>query len=125
MAYGVREVRGLSAMLRATDAAGRETKKLARDEVRKAAEPIRDEARRLFMGVHPKSALRYGVSVRKVGTVAIEQRLRRTTGKRPDFGGLQMKRALVPALDNKGDEATERLDDALERICDHWAQRGF
>lgn len=115
-------VEGLAQLLRATDAAGKETKKLVRDELRKAAVPVRDEAARKFEEFSPRSASRYGISVRKVGTVSVEQRLRRTTGARPDFGSLQMRKALVPALDDKSDEVLDALDEALDRLADRWGR---
>ena len=117
-------VEGLRQLLRATDAADKETKKFVRTELRKVAEPVRDEAQSLFQDVSAKSAARYGISVRKVGTVSVEQRLRRTTGKRPDFGSLQMRTALGPALDSKADEVVEKFDEALERIGNRWGAGG-
>lgn len=114
-------VKGLRSLLRATDAAGKDTKKLVRDELRKAAEPVRAEATRLFAPVDARSAAKYGISVRRVGTVAVEQRLRRTTGQHPEFGSLQMRRALLPALETKQDEVVAHLEDALERLAQRWA----
>lgn len=113
-------VKGLRSLLRATDAAGKETKRLVRDELRKTAEPVRDEARRLFSPIDAGSAASYGISVRKVGTVSVEQRKRRTTGQHPEFGALQMREALLPALASKGDEVVAELDAALERLARKW-----
>lgn len=117
-------VEGLRGLLRATDQAGKDTKKLVRSEIRKVAEPVRDEARNLFDEYSSKSASRYGISVRKVGTVSVEQRLRRTTGQRPDFGRLQMRKALVPALNEKADEVVEKFDELLNRLGDNWGRGG-
>lgn len=118
-AYSVR-VNGLRSLLRATDAAGKDTKKLVRDELRRAAEPVRAEAERLFFPVDAGSAMRYGISVRRAGTVTVEQRKRRTTGQHPEFGSLQMRRALIPALEAKQDEVVAELDRALERLARRW-----
>jgi hypothetical protein len=41
--------------------------------------------------------------------VFIGQRLRKTTGLRPDYGDLQMRKALIPAR-------TEKLDDAADIV---------
>lgn len=106
--------------MRATDAAGKETKRLVRDELRKAAEPVREEAARRFAPIDVRSAARYGISVRRVGTVAVEQRLRRTTGHHPEFGALQMRRALLPALESNEDKVVAHLDEALERLARKW-----
>lgn len=116
-------VEGLRELIRAADNAGKETKKLVRGELRKAAEPVRDEARRLFAPVDAKSASRYGISVRRSGIVSVEQRLRKTTGLHPEFGALQMRTALEPALDSKADEVGERMEAAVDRIGDGFAGR--
>lgn len=121
---GTVRVEGLRQLLRATDAADKATKKLVRSELRKVAVPVRDEARRLFASTDSKSASRFGISVRKVGTVSVEQRLRRTSGLRPDFGRLQMRKALVPALEGKADEVIVLFDKALERLSDDWGRGG-
>lgn len=113
-------VEGLRSLLRATDKAEKQTKKLVRDELRRAAEPVRDEARRLLAPVDSRSASRIGISVRKVGLVSVEQRLRRTTGKHPQFGSLQMRKAFVPALGSRSDVVVGRLEEALDRLADEW-----
>lgn len=118
---GTVRVEGLRELLRATDQAGKETKKLVRGELRKAAEPVRAEAARLFAPIDGKSASRYGISVRKVGTVSVEQRLRRTTGQHPEFGSLQMREALEPALESNTDKVVASLDATLARLTNEWA----
>lgn len=111
-------------LLRATDRAGKETKKLVRDELRKSARPVLDDARRRLAPIDGRSAARLGISVRKVGTVAVEQRLRRTSGLRPDFGRLQMGRVLIPALEDNTDAVVASLDATLERLTDEWGRGG-
>lgn len=116
-------VKGLRSLLRATDAAGKETKKLVRDELRQAAEPVRAEAAARFAGIDARTAASYGISVRRVGTVTVEQRKRTVTGQRGDYGALQMRRALIPALESNTEEVVERLDQALERLAQRWERR--
>ena len=98
-------VTGLRELLRVTDQLPKDVKKGVRDELRKVAVPIRDEAQSRFLATidaNPKKS-RYGISVRKVGTVAVEQRVKSTTSranpalKRPQFVELQFQRALDPA----------------------------
>ena len=43
--------------------------------------------------------------------VAVGQRLRKVTGKRPDWGGRMMEFGLVPARDEKMDEAATILEE--------------
>lgn len=92
-----------------------------RSELREAGNIVRDDARPRFSGVSAKSAAGYRTVVRARG-VAVEQRLGRTTGKRPDFGAKQMSEALVPALDAKAGDVENRLDLMLGRLA---GENGF
>lgn len=83
--------------------------------LRAAAEPVRQEAQALFQAVDPASAAGYKVRVRARG-VAVEQSKKRTTGLHPEFGTLQLERALIPALEAKAGEIVHGLDEALDRL---------
>lgn len=112
------QVKGLREFLRATDAAGKETKKMVRDRLRKVAEPVLKDARVKLSAYDARSASRLGISVRRTGMVAVEQRLRRTTGAHPQFGALQMAEALMPALDENTDDVVQEFEKALDDIAD-------
>lgn len=86
-----------------------------RSELREAGDIVRDDAAPRFAGISPKSAAGYRTVVRARG-VAVEQRLGRTTGLRPDFGALQMRKALEPAVDAKQSEVIEQVDGMLDRL---------
>lgn len=124
MATETVRVEGLRELLRATDKASKETKKLVRGELRKAALPVLTDARARLAPIDTRSASKLGISVRKVGTVTVEQRLRRTTGLRPDFGRLQMGRALIPALEDNADRVVEHLGETLDRLTEEWGRGG-
>lgn len=109
-------VLGLRELQRALRSLSREAARELRHELREAAEPVRDEARRLFSPISERAAAGFRVAVRSRG-VAVEQRHRRTTGRRPDFGALQMRRALLPALAAKRDEVERRLEAMLDRLA--------
>lgn len=96
--------------------ADRATSKALRDEIRQAGGHVRDDAAEKFAGYDAKTAAGYRVIVRQRG-VAVEQKLRKTTGKHPEFGRLQMRKALVPALDENTDDTTRALNEALDRIA--------
>lgn len=117
-------VDGLRELLAATDRADSATKRMVRNEIREVARPVLNTARQRLAPYDARSAARLGISVRRVGTVSVEQRLRRTTGHRPDFGALQMREALIPALASHEDEIVDRFDDALGRIATHWGAGG-
>jgi hypothetical protein len=80
----------------------KDTLKMMRPALRRAAEPVRAQAAALFSRYDPHSAAGYKVRVRARG-VAVEQSLKRTTGLHPSFGSLQMRQALLPALEDKGE----------------------
>lgn len=117
-ARGTVTAKGLREFIRAADASGKATKKAVRDRLRKVGEIVRDDARGLFASYDERTASRFGVSVRRTGVVSVEQRLRRTTGKRPDFGGLQMRKALLPALEQDKDKVEREFERALDDIAD-------
>lgn len=52
----------------------------------------------------------------RLGGVEVEQRLRKTTGKRGDWGVIQMRKGLIPALYDKEKEIVALLDTAIERV---------
>ena len=116
------KVKGLREFLAAADAAeDRATKKLVRDELRRAAEPVREMAQDLLGRLTPEPTdTRYGISVRRVGTVTVERRRRKTTGQRPDWGSIQMREALEPALETEQGEVISRLEEAVDRIADRF-----
>lgn len=117
--YAVK-TRGIGELIRAADAAGKETKKLVRDKLRQAAEPVLESARARLQPINATSAAKLGISVRRTGIVSVEQRMKKTTGLHPEYGGLQMRRALVPALDEHQSEIETSLGKAVDEIADHF-----
>lgn len=114
MAGAVR-VKGLRELNRALRKSSSEVKKGLRKELRQAAEIVAGEARRRFARIDARSAGGMRPRVRAGGAV-VEQRRRRVTGKRPDYGALQMREALVPALESKRDEVERHIEGTLDRI---------
>lgn len=112
-------VRGYREFLRAADRAGRETKKVVRDRLRVVGQSVRDEAQQLFGKYDQRSAAGYRVRVRQRG-VFVEQSLRKTTGLRPDYGALQMRRALLPALEDREAEVERDMQKALDDVANHF-----
>jgi hypothetical protein len=91
-------------------------------ELKDAADIVRTDARRRFSTIDVRSAAGFRPRVKGFGRVLVEQSRRRSTGQRPDFGSLQMRRALIPAVyDNR-----ERVMDAVENMLDRIGlQEGF
>lgn len=111
------KVEGLRDFLRDTAKAERETKKKVRDRLKEAGDIVREDASRRFGGISAKSAAGYRVRARVSG-VHVEQSLRKTTGLRPDYGALQMRRALIPALIAKEDDVHREMEKAAEDLAE-------
>lgn len=111
------KVEGLRELIaRGDNAVNKDMRKLVRGGLRKAAEPARREAARLFTKYDRESAARFAVTVRKTGVVNVEQRLRRTTGLRPDFGRLQIRKALLPGFQNTYPEVVSSMQRQVDEI---------
>lgn len=104
-------------MLRACDRSGAATKREVRQALAASGEIVRADGAQRMAQYDSKSGAGFRVSVRTTG-VSVRQSLRKTTGKRPDFGALQMRRALLPALASKTGAVEHELEHALDRIAD-------
>ncbi len=92
--------------------------KALKEELRAAGDLVRADAQDRLEGVSPKSAAGLRVYVRSGSRVSVEQSLRKTTGRRPDFGTLQMRQGLLPALDDKRAEVAVMVDRSLSSLAD-------
>ena len=122
-------VDGLRELLRVTDQLPKDAKRAVRDELRKVAEPIRDEAQQLFLARVSSDArkTRYGISVRKVGTVSVEQRVkgkdRDPKRRRPKFTDLVWAKSLQPAATNKEAEVAGKFEDVMGDVRRRWLNK--
>jgi len=117
------QIKGYTQLMQALAQADKASRKAVRDELRQAAEHVRLDGAMLFAPTDARSAAGYRTRVRQRG-VAVEQSLRKTTGKHPNYGGLQMRRALEPALDRNEDRTVREMEAALERVCDRFNTGG-
>jgi hypothetical protein len=117
MATATIRVSGLREFQRALARGDKETRKQVRAVLRKSGEAVRAEATSLFTRVDADSAAGYRVVVRQRG-VSVEQSRRRTTGKHPQYGALQMRIALLPAVVTKETETVGLFEKALDDIAD-------
>ena len=116
-------VEGYQQLMQALARSDRASRKAVRDELRQAGEHVRVDAANKFSRYDTKTAAGYKTRVRQRG-VEVEQSLRKTTGLRPKFGGLQMRRALLPALEENEDETVRSMELALDRIADRFNGAG-
>jgi hypothetical protein len=87
----------LLAALKTTDAA------LAhelREGLREGGQKVQGRATARFLRYSQRTARGFRTIVRKRG-VSVEQSLRKTTGLRPDWGGVQMVDGLIPAAEEE------------------------
>jgi hypothetical protein len=109
-------MKGYREFMRATAKAEKESKSTIHNHLREAADIVREDAFRRFLRYSPKSAAGFRIRSR-VGGVFIEQKLRKTTGEHPEYGALQLRVALEPALDAKTGEVERRMDKALAELA--------
>ena len=109
------------------------------ESMREVGDVVRDDARARFTAhFSERSSIQSAISITRTaenfqtqargitaGTtvrVAVGQKLRKVTGKRPDWGGEQMKFGLVPARDAKLEESAEILETGVYGLLH---QHGF
>lgn len=112
-------VRGYREFLRAAQRAVPNSRREIRAAFREVGDIVRVRAEELFSRFSSTSARGYRVRVRQRG-IAVEQSLRRTTGKRPDWGALQMREALLPARRDTYQRTQDEFEDAIDRVADHF-----
>lgn len=88
------KITGLREYLQAAKDAGPDVDKMMRTGLRDAVQPALFRTQALVSQIDASSATGWGTAIRKTGVVAMEQRFPRTTGKHPEFGRAQKRRAL-------------------------------
>jgi hypothetical protein len=93
-------------------------------DLKEVGDVVRDDARQRFAAISTKTADGFETRVRtgSSAVVVVAQRLRKTTGRRPDYGALQMRHALLPARTAKHAEAVEILERGAGKLL---AAHGF
>ena len=115
-------VTNLRDFLKATSKAEKGSRKLVREQYRTVGDIVKVEGTRRFLKYDAASAAGFRTIVRQRG-VSVEQSKKRTTGKHWKYGALQMRKALIPALDAKEEEVVGQFERAMDVICDHFDGR--
>lgn len=108
-------VEGLRELQRDLKRADQETAKRFRAGLKEVGDPVQEEA--TDRGSRYRGIGRFVVRAR-MATVTVEQSARTVTGERGDFGVLQMRTVLEPALDDRQDEVVERFERLTNEIID-------
>jgi hypothetical protein len=111
------KVKGVRELQRALAKGDTEQKKRVRLVFKEVGDIVREEATSRFAGIDARSAAGFKTRVQQRG-VKVQQSRRKVTGLRGDYGALQMRRALVPALGDKEHEVLEAFEDALDKVVD-------
>ena len=112
-------VQGYREFIRACDHAGKDTRKEVRGTFRKVGDLVRVDATSRFDQYDARTASHFKTIVRQRG-VDVEQTLRKVTGLRPDWGALQMVKALLPALAAREDDVEREMEHAIDRVAVHF-----
>lgn len=110
-------VQGLKELDRAFKDVGKGVHKEFRDELKRIAEPVAVDARSRAarFGAKTASGLQAGA---RSGVAVVRQRVKKTTGLRPDFAGLLMRESLIPALDANEDSIVREVEQLLDRVSE-------
>jgi hypothetical protein len=114
---GTVRVHGLKELNRAFGKASKDLQRELRAGLKEAAEPVAAEARSnaARFGARTAAGIKPGA---RAGAAFVRQGNRKTTGKRPDFGRLQMQTVLLPALAAKEDAVVAEVEKLIDRIAD-------
>lgn len=110
------DITGYREFIRACDLAIPELRAEIRSAFRDVGEVVRADAASRFGAYDAHTAAGFRVVVRQRG-IAVEQSLRKTTGRHPDYGALQMRRGLLPAVAEKEPEVERRFEAAVEKVA--------
>lgn len=106
-------VEGWREAVRALDRVNRGAKREILKGIAEGARPIADDANTRLGRYRGIGRITTRASVTGV---FVQQSHRKVTGKRPDFGALQMSRGLIPAVDAGGPEIEGRIEGALDGL---------
>ena len=118
------QVEGLRDLSRAFKLADAQLNRELRTRLRDAAEPVRSTAERMAAAGIPRvgiawSRMRVGVTTHSV-YVAPRQRGGRDIRRRPNFAGLLLDRAMLPALEQNAPKVIRDMDDLLGDVGRTW-----
>lgn len=115
MAAFTTRVEGYREVTRALQRVNRSSKATLYAGLREAAEPIAADTRGRLTRYQGISLGTIGPKATQRG-VSITQRAKKVTGKRPDFGALQMTRGFIPAATAGQGEIADRVEAAFSAL---------
>ena len=118
MAEQTIRVDGLKELLKATGGYKTDLAKEVRKELSVAAKVVSTDARARMSGIDSRSAMGLVPFARASGAAGVKQRRKkvRPFPGRADFGALQMRKALLPALWGKRAETLKAMETMLDKL---------
>jgi hypothetical protein len=121
MAEQTIRVHGLRETLRAFQKLDREASKELRAELVRAAFPVAEDVRARLARYQGASLNTIRPGATQKGAF-VRQNKRKVTGRRADFGALQMTHGFLPALEENADEVNADVERLLDKLI---AAEGF
>jgi hypothetical protein len=116
-------VRGLTELIRDFKNLDKPVKARLRQALRDVGDVVKQDAATRFSQTDSRSAAGFKTRVRQRG-IAVEQSIKKTTGQHPEYGSLQMRKALLPALMSNEQDMHRELERALDRISREFERKG-
>lgn len=116
MAVGTVRVHGLRELNSALKRYDRELQRDLDASLLEAGLEISNLAAAKFSFYDAKSAMGFRPRMRGFGRLVVEQRYRKTTGQHPEFGSLQMQKALLPARAQGEPMLVAKLEHTLDTL---------
>lgn len=118
MAEGfITRVDGLKELVNAYGGYRSDLAKEIRRELVQVGKPMEADARSRLSAYNSRSAGGIRIQARATGTMVLQQRYGRVTGKRPDWGALQMRKVLIPARAAHTAEIFDGFENMLDRLA--------
>jgi hypothetical protein len=120
-------VEGLSALSRAFAVADATLATELKDELRRAAEPVRESAQAFMLAQIPVERIRWdefriGVTRSSVYVAPARRQTRDPRRKRKNFANILLGRAMLPALEKNIGEVERRVDHVLATVGRRWEE---
>ena len=110
-------VRGLAELNRDFGKLSRALQRELGEQLAEIAEPVAQDVRRRAAAEGYGERTVSGIAAgRRRGSAVVRQRRKKVTGKRPDFGAIQLREVFVPAVEANRAATERRVEDFLERI---------
>lgn len=116
-------VLGYKDLIKGLKEADKESRRDVRASFRRVGDLVKFDAARRMAPVDTRAAAGYRTSVRQSG-VWVGQSVRKTSGKHPEFGYLQMRIALRPAVAANMGNLDRALEHALDEVCERFNRGG-